>query len=238
MNKTLVAGLLAGLALPVFAQQQITVVNFGGANANAQKKAYYEPFEATGTKVVPVDTTASRPRSRPWSRPRRSPGTSSRSSRRTSRAAATKACSARLRQDRQQGRLPPAAVTDCGIGVFVWSTVMAYNGDKMKDGPKTWADFLGHEEVSRQARHAQGRALQPRVRADGRRRRARRRVQGAGDQGWRRPRAFKKLTELKPNIQWWGGRRAAAAVPDRRRRGAMSTSTTAASTPPTAKART
>ena len=36
----------------------------------------------------------------------------------------------------------PAAVTECGIGVFVWSTVMAYNGDKLKDGPKTWADFF------------------------------------------------------------------------------------------------
>ena len=38
--------------------------------------------------------------------------------------------------------LLPAAVSDCGIGIFVWSTVMAYNGDKLKDGPKTWADFF------------------------------------------------------------------------------------------------
>ena len=30
---------------------------------------------------------------------------------------------------------------ECGIGIFVWSTVMAYNGDKLKDGPQTWADF-------------------------------------------------------------------------------------------------
>ena len=30
-------------------------MNFGGANANAQKKAFYEPFEKTGTKVMPVE---------------------------------------------------------------------------------------------------------------------------------------------------------------------------------------
>ena len=54
MNKSiLAAALAASLALPALAQQ-ITVVNFGGANANAQKKAYYEPYEKTGTKVVAV----------------------------------------------------------------------------------------------------------------------------------------------------------------------------------------
>ena len=60
MNKTSVslavaaaAALLAGSA---FAQSQLTVVNFGGANGNAQKKAYFEPFEkATGTKLIGVE---------------------------------------------------------------------------------------------------------------------------------------------------------------------------------------
>ena len=56
MNKRMALALLAAsLALPALAQQQITVVNFGGANANAQKKAFYEPFEKGGTKVVPVE---------------------------------------------------------------------------------------------------------------------------------------------------------------------------------------
>ena len=56
MKKSLLALVIAaGFALPALAQQ-ITVVNFGGANANAQKKAYYEPFEkTTGMKVVPVE---------------------------------------------------------------------------------------------------------------------------------------------------------------------------------------
>ena len=53
-KSVLLATVAACFALPV-AAQQITVVNFGGANANAQKKAYYEPFEKTGTKVVAVE---------------------------------------------------------------------------------------------------------------------------------------------------------------------------------------
>ena len=35
----LIAALAACVALPAFAQSQLTVVNFGGANGNAQKKA-------------------------------------------------------------------------------------------------------------------------------------------------------------------------------------------------------
>ena len=40
MNKTMLSAALAfGLALPALAQQQITVVNFGGANANAHQSS-------------------------------------------------------------------------------------------------------------------------------------------------------------------------------------------------------
>ena len=57
MKKSLIAcaALAACFALPSLAQQQITVVNFGGANANAQKKAFYEPYEKQGNKIVAVE---------------------------------------------------------------------------------------------------------------------------------------------------------------------------------------
>ncbi len=42
----------ATLALPAFAQSALTVVNFGGANGAAQKKAYFEPFEKAGGKIT------------------------------------------------------------------------------------------------------------------------------------------------------------------------------------------
>ena len=116
------------------------------------------------------------------------------------RAAATKACSRSSTTARSATRPTSCrrAVTDCGIGIFVWSTVMAYNGDKLKTAPDDLGRFLGHEEVPRQARHAQGRALQPRIRADGRRREAGRRLQGAGHQGRRRPRVQEARASSSP----------------------------------------
>ncbi len=53
--KPLVIAASAAVLLPAAAQTQLTVVNFGGANANAQKKAFYEPIEKNGIKVVPVE---------------------------------------------------------------------------------------------------------------------------------------------------------------------------------------
>ena len=46
------ASLAALLALPALAQTQLTIVNFGGANGNAQKKAYFEPFEKSGAAKI------------------------------------------------------------------------------------------------------------------------------------------------------------------------------------------
>ena len=35
----------------------------------------------------------------------------------------------------------PEAVNDCGVGAIVYDFVLAYDGDKLKDGPQSWADF-------------------------------------------------------------------------------------------------
>ncbi|HEY9096768.1 MAG TPA: extracellular solute-binding protein, partial [Hydrogenophaga sp.] len=91
---------------------------------------------------------------------------------------------------------------ECGVGTFVWSTVMAYDGDKLKTAPTTWADFWdvkkypGKRGMRKGARYNLEFALM----ADG--------VKPADvykvlatKEGTER--AFKKLTELKPNIQWW-----------------------------------
>ncbi|MFX6226322.1 extracellular solute-binding protein, partial [Acinetobacter baumannii] len=37
--------------------------------------------------------------------------------------------------------IPEATVSECGRGAFVWSTVLAYNADKLKTAPTGWADF-------------------------------------------------------------------------------------------------
>src|SRR6266568_4406895 len=144
MKKSLLtAAIVAGFSLPV-AAQQVTVVNFGGANANAQKKAYYEPFEKTGTKVVAVEYNGEQAKIKAMVETKKvswdvveveSPDVA-------------RGCDEGLFEKLDYARIGnkadfiPAAVNECGIGLFVWSTVMAYNGDKLKDGPKTWADFF------------------------------------------------------------------------------------------------
>ncbi len=207
MRKTpLIAALAAFLALPALAQSQLTVVNFGGANANAQKKAYYEPFEkASGTKVVSVEYNGEQAKVKAMVEAKNvtwdvveveSPDIG-------------RGCDEGLFEKLDYSKIgnkadlaPRSAVTDCGVGIFVWSTVMAYNGDKLKDGPKTWADFWdvkkfpGKRALRKGARYN----LEFALLADG----------VKVDDVYKvlatpagADRAFKKLGELKSNIQWW-----------------------------------
>ena len=205
MNKSiLAAALVAAIALPALAQQQITVVNFGGANANAQKKAYYEPIEKAGIKVVAVEYNGEQAKIKAMVETKKvtwdvveveSPDVA-------------RGCDEGLFEKLDYSKIGnksdflPAAVTECGIGVFVWSTVMAYNGDKLKDGPKTWADFWdlkkfpGKRGMRKGARYNLEFALM----ADGVKPADVYKVLATKDGA---ERAFKKLTELKSSIQWW-----------------------------------
>jgi putative spermidine/putrescine transport system substrate-binding protein len=186
------------------AQQQITVVNFGGTQAQAQKKAYYDPFEkATGIKVIPVEYNGEQAKVKAMVETKKvtwdvveaeSPD-------------AQRGCDEGMFEKIDWSKLPkadmvPAAVTDCGVGIFVWSTVLAYNGDKLKDGPKTWADFWdvkkfpGKRAMRKGARYNLEFALM----ADGVKPADVYKVLATKEGA---ERGFKKLTELKPNIQWW-----------------------------------
>jgi len=194
----------ACLALPALAQQQITVVNFGGANANAQKKAYYEPIEKAGIKVVPVEYNGEQAKIKAMVETRKvtwdvveveSPD-------------AVRGCDEGLFEKLDYSKIAPkadflpAAVTDCAVGVFVWSTVMAYNGDKLKTAPASWADFfdVGKIPGKRGMRKGARYNLEFALLADGV---APADVYKVLATKAGADRAFKKLTELKPHIQWW-----------------------------------
>ena len=96
----------------------------------------------------------------------------------------------------------PAAVSDCGVGNIVWSTGLSYDGSKLAEAPKTWADFWDTKKFpgKRGLRKGPKYALEFALMADG--------VpadqvydvlSGAGGVD----RAFKKLDELKADIIWW-----------------------------------
>jgi putative spermidine/putrescine transport system substrate-binding protein len=204
MNKLRVAAAIAACtALPALAAE-LTVINFGGANANAQKKAFYEPFEKQGNKIVPVEYNGEQAKIKAMVETKKvtwdvveveSPDI-------------TRGCDEGLFEKLDYGKIAPksdflpAAVNDCGVGIFVWSTVMAYNGDKLKNGPVTWADFWDTKKFpgKRGMRKGARYNLEFALMADG--------VKStdvyktlATKEG--SDRAFKKLTELKPSIQWW-----------------------------------
>src|SRR2546423_471472 len=205
MNKSMLATALAfGLALPALAQQQITVVNFGGANGNAQKKAFYEPIEKSGIKVVPVEYNGEQAKIKAMVETKKvtwnvveveSPDVA-------------RGCDEGLFEKLDYSKIAPkgdflpAAVSDCGIGIFVWSTVLALNGVKLKTPAQAWADFWevkkfpGKRAMRKGARYNVEFALM----ADGVKPADVYKVLSTKEGA---DRAFKKLTELKPNIQWW-----------------------------------
>lgn len=205
-TRSLVAAAVAALlALPALAQSQLTVVNFGGANGAAQKKAYVEPFEkATGTKVVVVEYNGEQAKIKAMVEAKKvnwdvveveSPDVA-------------RGCDEGLFEKMDWAKVgkkadfQPAAVTECGVGAFVWSTVMAYNGDKLKTGPASWADFWDTRKTpgKRGMRKGARYNLEFALMADGVKSADVYKVLAtpAGAE-----RAFKKLSELKPSIQWW-----------------------------------
>ncbi|WP_022980885.1 ABC transporter substrate-binding protein [Ideonella sp. B508-1] len=199
----LAAALLA--ALPAMAESQLTVVNFGGANGAAQKKAYVEPFEKnTGTKIVSVEYNGEQAKIKAMVETKKvtwdvveveSPD-------------AARGCDEGLFEKMDWSKVGnkadfnPAAVSECAVGAFVWSTVMAYDGDKLKTAPKTWADFWdvkkfpGKRAMRKGARYNLEFALM----ADGVKPADVYKVLATKEGA---DRAFKKMSELKANIQWW-----------------------------------
>ncbi|MGB7196396.1 MAG: ABC transporter substrate-binding protein [Collimonas pratensis] len=184
---------------------EITVVNFGGAAGDAQKVAYIEPFEkATGTKVVMVAYNGEMGKISAmveankvtWDVVELDPGEIGR------------ACEEGLLEKIDINKIGkkndfrPDAIHECGVGAHVWSAVLAYNADKLKTAPTGWADFWdvkkfpGKRSMHKGAQYNLEFALM----ADGVPTKEVYKVLAtkAGAD-----RAFKKLNELKPYIQWW-----------------------------------
>ena len=195
----------AALALPALAQHNITVVNFGGANGAAQKKAYFEPFEKTGAgKVVAVEYNGEQAKIKAMVEAKKvtwdvveveSPDLS-------------RGCDEGLFEKMDWAKVgnkadfQKAAVHECGVGTFVWSTVMAYDGDKLKTAPTTWADFWDVKKFpgKRGLRKGAKYTLEFALMADGVAPTEVYKVLATRDGV---DRAFRKLDELKPHIQWW-----------------------------------
>ena len=186
------------------AAKDVTVISFGGANKEAQIKAFYDPFKKTGDSVVPGEYNGEQAKikamvdtkSVSWDVVEmESPELA-------------RGCDEGLfeKLDMKQlgnpGVFVKGAVTQCGVGIFVWSTVLAYNADKIQVAPKSWADFWDVKKYpgKRGLRKGAKYTLEIALMADGVPAKDVYKVLAtpAGVD-----RAFKKLDQLKGNIQWW-----------------------------------
>ena len=205
LKPLMIAVAAAAVCLPALAQSQLTVVNFGGANGAAQKKAYFEAFEKSGAgKIQQVEYNGEQAKIKAMVEAKKvtwdvveveSPDIN-------------RGCDEGLFEKLDWSKVgnkadfQPAAVHECGVGAFVWSTVMAYNGDKLKTAPTTWADFWDTKKYpgKRGMRKGARYNLEFALMADGVKTADVYKVLATKEGA---DRAFKKMTELKSNIQFW-----------------------------------
>ena len=202
--KPLVAAMICLTPLATFAKD-LTVISFGGANKDAQVKAYYEPYKkVASTNLITSDYNGEQAKikamvqtnSVDWDVVE------------VETPELIRGCEEGLYEKLDWSKLGnkadflPAAVSDCGIGFFVWSTVFAYNADKLKTAPTSWKDFWDVKKFpgKRGLRKGAKYTLEFALEADGVKPADVYKVLGtkAGVD-----RAFKKLDEIKPSIQWW-----------------------------------
>ncbi|MBD9412947.1 ABC transporter substrate-binding protein [Pseudomonas sp. PDM16] len=204
MYKKILATSLLAATLPAYADY-VTVISFGGANKEAQSKAFYAPFkQATGTSVVHGSYNGDLAKLRKmvqmshvsWDVVE------------VEAPELARGCEEGLfeKLDPSQFGDPadflPGAIQPCGVGIFVWSTVLAYNSAKVKGAPQGWADFWDTKRFpgKRALRWGAKYNLEFALMADGV---PARDVYGVLASVEGQDRAFRKLDELKPQLHWW-----------------------------------
>jgi putative spermidine/putrescine transport system substrate-binding protein len=139
-------------ATAAHAADTLTAVSFGGAYTNAQKKGAYEPFEAkTGIKIISSDYNGGVGQLRAQVES----GKVTWDVVDLETSDAMRACDEGLIMPINPADLPdgidgskaiddfiPTGLKECAVGTIVWSTIFAYDAEKLPNGPKTIADFF------------------------------------------------------------------------------------------------
>jgi putative spermidine/putrescine transport system substrate-binding protein len=203
-NLLLGAALLGAMAGGAEARD-LTVTSWGGNYQDAQREVYFEPFsKKTGTKLVEDS----------WNggvgalRAKVEGGNSNWDVVQVEAEELELGCEEGLFEQLDWSALGGkdkfihAAVHECGVGAIVWTTLLTYDGARLKDGPKSWADFWNTEKFpgKRALRRGPKYTLEFALMADGVEPSQVYQTLGT-DAGVER--AFKKLDQLKSSIVWW-----------------------------------
>ncbi|MDF3933111.1 ABC transporter substrate-binding protein [Pseudomonas citronellolis] len=208
MPKPLSSALAVSLiALSTSALADLTVVSQGGANKDAQQQAYYAPYTAqTGTRIIADEFNGEMAKIKIQV----DTGSVSWDVVELEMPELTRACDEGLLEEvgddpaiaAMTPQLIKGAVHSCGAGIFVWSTVLAYNADKLKVAPTGWADFWDVKKYpgKRGLRKGPMYTMEYALMADGV---ANKDIYATLATKEGQDRAFRKLDEIKPYIQWW-----------------------------------
>ena len=200
-----VVGMLASTMISRVAANDITVISFGRADQAALTKAYYRPFhEATGVDVISLSYDGQTTELDQMSKTGKTTWDVIQVESRTLELGCRDGLFEKLDFSKigSKSDFIPGAVSDCGVGVFAWSMALAYDAEKVKGAPKSWADFWdlkkypGKRGLRRSAKYT----LEIALLADG--------VAPADvykllatKEGVNR--AFRKLDRIKRDTIWW-----------------------------------
>jgi putative spermidine/putrescine transport system substrate-binding protein len=187
------------------AANELTIISFGRADQEALSKAYYDPFqERTGIEVRSLSYDGQMTELDQMIKEGKPYWDVVQVESRTLQLGCRDGLFERLDYGRigDKGDFIPGAVSECGVGIFAWSMALAYDAEKIKGAPSSWADFWdlkkypGKRSLRRSAKYT----LEIALLADG---------VAPGDvypllatrQGL--DRAFRKLDQIKSNVIWW-----------------------------------
>lgn len=205
LKKLTIFMLLTGLIGQTQAEP-LTIVSYGGLHVQAQGKAFYKPFEKEQkTKVITGEYNGEMAKVRAMV----DTGQIGWDVVQVETADLYRGCGEGLFEQLDWSKITvnpddyvEASISECGAGFFIWSIVLAYDTSKFATAPKDWKDFWDVKKFpgKRALRKNPILALEVALLADG--------VKAedlytvlATPEGV--DRAFKKLDELKPYIQWW-----------------------------------
>jgi len=205
-TKGFVLGLLASAITSLSAQAtDITIISFGGANTQAQIEAMYKPWQAkTGHKIIVGEYNGE------MARVKAMVDTNSVSWHLidSETPELVRGCEEGMFEELDtaaflnEADFLEGALTPCGVGFFVWSMVIGYDKARLASPPNGWQDFWDVAKIpgKRGLRKGAKYTLEFALMADGVP--ANEVYQVLATQAGQ-DRAFAKLDELKPHIQWW-----------------------------------
>jgi putative spermidine/putrescine transport system substrate-binding protein len=197
----------ACLSAPVASARDLTVVGWGGNAQDAQREIYFQPFSrATGKPVLEeswdggIGILQSKVKA----------GSPNWDVVQVEADELAIGCADGLYEKLDWKKLGgrdaylKSAVSDCGVGAIVWSTVIAYDGARISGGvvPASWADFWDAAKLpgKRALRKGAKYTLEFALLADGVAPDKLYDVLATRDGV---DRAFRKLDQLRPSLVWW-----------------------------------